>query len=103
MLDGLQHLVRALYIARRAQTDADFVLALGLKRELRIERRNAVHLCKGNVKLVRNNRLHLGRQIAVNILRLVQNGHKRAFFALVRLDALFKLAHLLLCALKLDI
>ena len=79
-------LIRSFHIACSSQAHADAVLALGLERELRVERDHAVHLGKGDPEAFRDRLLDAHGQKSVNALCLLQDVHEAARRALGLLD-----------------
>ena len=65
-------------MARRALAQLDKVFSHRLEPELRVERRHAEHPCRRDVQLRRDQPEHVLREIAVNALRLLQDGNETA-------------------------
>ncbi|MPN51875.1 hypothetical protein SDC9_199525 [bioreactor metagenome] len=64
------------------------MLSLGIQRKLRIEGRDAIQFGKRDPGFLRDDHLNFLRQVAVNLLRLLQDRHSRTLFALGRSDKL---------------
>ena len=87
MTHRLEHGSSAADVAGRSLADADDVLAAGVEMELCVECDYAEDLRHGNVEFGCDAFEHFLRQIAVNILSLLQNGDERSLgVLLVRLQ-----------------
>ena len=99
-LQLLVDLAAALYIARRAQANADFVFTLRTKAELRIKRGNSINFRQRFAQRIGHDTLHLDGQIPIDLLSLLQRRHGHAGRRFVLLEPGHQFGFLLFCALE---
>ena len=70
---SIENFLSTTHVASRTEADIDRMLALGLHREEAVERNDTVYARHGDIKLVGNDFLHLGGEVAELTLNLVED------------------------------
>jgi hypothetical protein len=91
-----------LYVASGTKANCDCILTVGIELELCVEGNDTEDFFKRNTGLQGNDFLNFVRQVAVDLLCLLENGHHSALFTGVLFDNGKKLFFLLFCSVKID-
>lgn len=70
---SVENFLSTTHVASRTEADIDWMLALGLHREEAVERNDTVYARHGDIKLVGNDFLHLGGEVAELTLNLMED------------------------------
>ena len=70
---SVENFLSTTHVASRTEADIDRMLALGLHSEEAVERNDTVYARHGDIKLVGNDFLHLGWEVAELTLNLVED------------------------------